>query len=379
MLGDWTPDDFAGAELVPIGARHCLFRPDNHALGLLNEEAAAVWRTHCTGNTPLDNALPENSTSACCETSIRAEELVAGWRAAGFLGHGTQPDLAASKREPVREQRTFIVGGARPIGVGVEDAELATHLRAVLAPIQSNGPAQTRVDIVSSETMDIAYEIWSDDALLAVCDNRSDARRIALQAILLGLHKPESVAAILHASAVTIDGRCVLLAGATGSGKSTLTAALVAHGARYLGDDLVALGTDGRSAGGFPIAASIKSGSWDRVGRLFPALKLAPKYQLANRHVRYVGLGGTTTPNISFMPVTALVFPEFQEDTAVHAEQMATENAFARLIETGTEIVGTPRSVKPLVALVEDYPSWRIEYGNLDAAIGEVLTIAGRA
>ncbi|MEY2926051.1 MAG: hypothetical protein RL367_528, partial [Pseudomonadota bacterium] len=41
-----------------------------------------------------------------------------------------------------------------------------------------------------------------------------------------------------HACAVEIDGKAILISGATGAGKSTLTAALVAQGARFIADDL---------------------------------------------------------------------------------------------------------------------------------------------
>lgn len=45
----------------------------------------------------------------------------------------------------------------------------------------------------------------------------------------------------LHAGAVAVDGRAVLVAGPAGAGKSTLTAGLVDHGARFIADDLVVL------------------------------------------------------------------------------------------------------------------------------------------
>lgn len=52
----------------------------------------------------------------------------------------------------------------------------------------------------------------------------------------------------LHACAVELDGKAVLIAGAAGAGKSTLTADLLARGARFVADDLVVarIGDDGR-------------------------------------------------------------------------------------------------------------------------------------
>lgn len=52
----------------------------------------------------------------------------------------------------------------------------------------------------------------------------------------------------MHASAVAIDERAWLLCGATGAGKSTLTAALLAQGAEFIGDDLSVLDLDGGGA-----------------------------------------------------------------------------------------------------------------------------------
>jgi hypothetical protein len=47
----------------------------------------------------------------------------------------------------------------------------------------------------------------------------------------------------LHASSVVMDGRAILLAGASGAGKSTTAAALVERGAMLLADDITAVDT----------------------------------------------------------------------------------------------------------------------------------------
>jgi hypothetical protein len=54
----------------------------------------------------------------------------------------------------------------------------------------------------------------------------------------------------IHGSAVEMDGRAVLLCGASGMGKSSFAAALIGHGARLISDDLTALSID---AAGVPV------------------------------------------------------------------------------------------------------------------------------
>ena len=68
------------------------------------------------------------------------------------------------------------------------------------------------------------------------------ARGLPLAASLQGV-------VCLHASAVVVDGRAIAVCGASGAGKSTLAAALVAEGAGFLTDDVLAL-TPSRSPDG---------------------------------------------------------------------------------------------------------------------------------
>ena len=57
----------------------------------------------------------------------------------------------------------------------------------------------------------------------------------------------------LHACAVEIDGRAVLIAGGAGAGKSSLTAGLIAQGAALVSDDLSAIAFDPADGGAFAV------------------------------------------------------------------------------------------------------------------------------
>lgn len=58
-------------------------------------------------------------------------------------------------------------------------------------------------------------------------------------------HTPEPIETILHASAVAVDGRSLLLMGRSGAGKSTTALHLISLGATLVADDRTHLHRDG--------------------------------------------------------------------------------------------------------------------------------------
>ena len=81
-------------------------------------------------------------------------------------------------------------------------------------------------------------------------DATDDEVRVFLIASVLGAIAHQSGFLPLHASAVRIGDGCVLLAGASGTGKSTLAAAFTQHGFPLIAEDLCAVSLD---ANGGPV------------------------------------------------------------------------------------------------------------------------------
>ena len=75
---------------------------------------------------------------------------------------------------------------------------------------------------------------------------------------------------VVHACAVTADGRTLMICGPSGCGKSTLAARLVAEGWALLAEDLCALGPDGRVQP-FPRPFGLARSSLDLLGKRFPS------------------------------------------------------------------------------------------------------------
>ena len=113
---------------------------------------------------------------------------------------------------------------------------------------------------------------------------------------------------VLHAAAVGWKGRCLLLPGKTGAGKTTLTAWLVNRGFSYLTDELVYIARDSTRVHALTRPLHVKAGGMAALQRLGlgeqaskmvagPGATLVPPGALAEAT-------GPTTP-----PVAAIVFP----------------------------------------------------------------------
>lgn len=346
-------------EEVPVGDSVCLFRPDNWATALLNAPAAAQCATIL------------NRSEDGCGTGATGNPLIDALERqlleAGFFDPARRPASTSIPSEVPRPA----VGGALQrytlperaiVGLCCEDPELSVLLAATLDPLALATEAEPHCVIaVTGNTPNLS--VWCQNCQIAAGLDRAEARRVALQAMLMALVPHSEARVILHASAVSWSGRAIVMSGATGAGKSTLALELVADGCGFLADDFTPLGSSGLMVSRFPAAASVKSGSTARLTPLFPELDRQPVHAIGERRVRYLNVSARTR-GPSPCAVALIAFPTFRADATNALERLSPEETLSLLLSSGSDIVGASRSIQPLARLVNTIPAYRLTYSD---------------
>jgi HprK-related kinase A len=183
---------------------------------------------------------------------------------------------------------------------------------------------------------------------------------------------------LLHAGALALDDRAVIMAAPPGAGKSTLTAAMMLRGFRMLSDEFGVL--------------------CPRTGRLWPMLK---PVALKNRAVEVIRdyaddaiLGplykGTRKGDVAHLAPLAtsvdarqrparpclLLFPSYRDGAALSIRRLPGEEAFARVAFNSFNYALVGQIAFDAVAnVVEACPAFALEYSRLDEAIESLRTM----
>lgn len=173
---------------------------------------------------------------------------------------------------------------------------------------------------------------------------------------------------LLHASAVSRNGRAVIMTGVSGAGKSTLSALLGERGWRFLGDEFVLLDPDTGMIAPFPRPVSLKNTAIaamqhevDDEARFGPVMHDTPKGTIRHLRPRTEAvelMGRETRP-------TLLLFPRFGYPRAVRRVDEA--ESFVRLTQASTNYVALgERGFDALTGFVRAMPACAIDYADGD-------------
>lgn len=261
--------------------------------------------------------------------------------------------------------------GERPVRVRCFDPPIARSFEGMAAPARAldREPTAT-IDLFAGKD---GYHVTEDGRLLQATDDPFVARWALVRALAAASYADRRLVAVLHAAAVATGSAAVVLAGAGGSGKTTLAAGLVHNGLSFLADDAVPLTADGAV---LPVrlAMSIKAGGCPVVGALFPALSGQPVHRLGRGQCRYLWPGAPADPGPSAapLPVAAVVFPRYCRAATTAVEPLSPVELLAGLGATGTLPTGQPEAFAALLGWAERVPAFRLVFGDLDGAIAAV-------
>lgn len=245
-----------------------LLIPDREVTHVLNPSASLIWLT-IDGSMTVADVIDSLHRETGVERSVLDHDVrraVSTFHAAGIVTMASLPDSSGSVPAPARPRRHPrqdrllnavkwrwqlgpVVAATMPMVLRANASDVGDRLHQALGALPEptgNRASATRDPVVIS-VLDAGhpgprrYRVFVDNERRWNAALLDDLVRMVTTGInqLAVDNNPDHV--LFHAGAVERDGKVIVIAGDSGRGKSTLTAALVQDGFSYLTDEMVAL------------------------------------------------------------------------------------------------------------------------------------------
>ena len=175
----------------------------------------------------------------------------------------------------------------------------------------------------------------------------------------------------VHAAAVELQGRVVLLPAASGSGKTTLAAAAVVAGARYVTDEAAVIDQETFAVTPYARPLCIKSGSQSLIQELVRGgtgpVGDAPSWHVAPDLLGAVSSGGQ---------LRAVVVPQYQDGAATSLTEITRAEAMLAVAGQSSFLARRgPEVLSQLRALVSQGPCARLVFSDVRDAADRLLNV----
>ncbi len=259
------------------------------------------------------------------------------------------------------------------VAIHSDDGELIDLVEELFAETATSGPAHHTLALGAAPVDGRAGCFSSLDGSVIV---RTPARGIAFTNLVFEANQQaieRSVDSVrLHASAVSIGGRAVVMPGAMGAGKSTLAASLTQRGGGYITDEVVAF--DGSTGFVRGYARPLSLGSPP------PSLPLAWEPSGSGR--RYLGSSGLVPPAAvgvavrGATPLGAVVLPRYVPEAGTTVEPLDVAEGLAAVAAHAFHLE-RPGTLAGLADRLDGIPVFRLTSADLHGAAEAVESIMG--
>ena len=343
----WPDGPAPGTRLFYLEDEGVLFCGRTQQLHRLNHTATIIFSLMEEGHDPA-SAARELQKLCALDAATSADYVataIAEWTANGILGAPAPlPEAPAATAaagpsdappwqpfESAVECRYRILDSV--FRVRFSTKELAEVVHAVLEHLATDESAYdpVAVDIVQSAATILVYR---DRTWFGGCHDLRELAPIVKALVWQSAVNNHDYFLDIHAGVVGDDRRCVLLPAAAGSGKSTLTAALVHAGFLYYSDEVALLEDRTLSVFPVPLALCVKSTGVAALQGRFPILRTLPAHLRGDgKLVHYMPIPSAQCPEGTHpRPACAIVFPRYSPGTATTMTRMGKASALQRLL-----------------------------------------------
>ncbi|MBJ7879189.1 hypothetical protein [Gelidibacter salicanalis] len=140
--------------------------------------------------------------------------------------------------------------------------------------------------------------------------------------------------ATFHASTVCNDQEAIMIIGASGNGKSTLSAVLMASGIDVLADDFTPLSAKNKEVYRFPSGISVKQGAFKMLELLFPDFEHYPLHKSTSKdvNIKYIPPIKTLNEGVPHVPCKKIVYVKYDPNAKSSLQEITTEKILETLI-----------------------------------------------
>ena len=257
--------------------------------------------------------------------------------------------------------------------------EWRNALRAGLGHLASDcGKAECVFDLRSSGDRD--WQLLEGDSVLADGQHAGSVVPVLKQLLRERAVERHQYMLSVHAGVVAFGSRGILLPGAAGSGKTTLTAGLLRAGATYFSDEIAVIEAPAMQVRPLPLALTIKQGSVSPLRDLYPEIETLPVHTREDHvQVRYLAppVWSQAVPEARCVP-RWIVFPRYASDRATELRPLNRPAALGRLLQDSSVHPDalTRRNVEALVRWMRGVDCYELTFRALDEAVTLIRRIA---
>lgn len=254
---------------------------------------------------------------------------------------------------------------------------VAADMEAVFRDCLSHTAMPTRTIVVGKQddSIDGKNGVYTvDDGAGEVVTGlpRTDLATFVMEAAVRALIEDIRTGVALHAGAVRWNGKAILVAGPSGSGKSSMIAWLMDRGFQYLTDEVAVLDAAGMLSG-MPRALVVKPGAAEKITCL-PAFEEALSVQSGSHTIirpRETGFGTGESP------CGLIIFPTFDSSATVSVTPLNAAQTAMKLVECNLNARNLPDGgFRAITGLTRKTPAVAIRFGGFEHLEGAADVLA---